>query len=146
VVEAHGDEHLEALTLLHSDTGTRETVPATALFIFIGAAPRTEWLEGTVQRDRYGFIPTGSELLREGRRPRGWDADREPFLLEASVPGVFAAGDVTPGLQLVQVAAGSGAVAGIGCAMSLENDPRTPPPLPPNVEDQVQVRGTSTRG
>jgi thioredoxin reductase len=63
-----------------------------------------------------------------------------------SVPGVFAAGDVTPGLQLVQVAAGSGAVAGIGCAMSLENDPRTPPPLPPNVGDQVQVQGTSTRG
>jgi thioredoxin reductase len=61
-----------------------------------------------------------------------------------TVPGVFAAGDVTPGLQLVQVAAGSGATAGVGCALSLENDPRTPPPLPPDVEDQIQV--TSTGG
>ncbi|HEX7239857.1 MAG TPA: FAD-dependent oxidoreductase [Longimicrobiaceae bacterium] len=112
VVEAHGDEHLEALTLLHSDKGTRETVPATALFIFIGAMPRTEWLEGTVQRDRYGFIPTGAELLREGKRPRGWDADREPFLLEASVPGVFAAGDVRSGsVKRVASGVGEGAIA-----------------------------------
>ena len=59
-----------------------------------------------------------------------------------TVPGVFAAGDVTPGLQLVQVAAGSGATAGVGCALSLENDPRTPPPLPPDVEDQIQVTST----
>jgi thioredoxin reductase (NADPH) len=112
VVEAHGDEHLEALTLLHSDTGARERVPATALFIFIGAMPRTEWLEGTVQRDRYGFIPTGAELLREGKRPRGWDADREPFLLEASVPGVFAAGDVRSGsVKRVASGVGEGAIA-----------------------------------
>jgi thioredoxin reductase (NADPH) len=112
VVEAHGDEHLQGLTLLHSDTGERERVPTSALFIFIGAAPRTDWLEGTVQRDRYGFIPTGSELLREGKRPRGWDADREPFLLEASVPGVFAAGDVRSGsVKRVASGVGEGAIA-----------------------------------
>jgi thioredoxin reductase (NADPH) len=87
-------------------------VPTSALFIFIGAAPRTDWLEGTVQRDRYGFIPTGPELLREGRRPRGWDADREPFLLEASVPGVFAAGDVRSGsVKRVASGVGEGAIA-----------------------------------
>jgi thioredoxin reductase len=63
-----------------------------------------------------------------------------------SVPGVFAAGDVTPGLQLVQVAAGSGAVAGVGCALSLENDPHTPPPLPVDAEDQVEVTSTGERG
>jgi thioredoxin reductase len=77
----------------------------------------------------------------------GCERDEDGYLVvdadgATSVPGVFAAGDVTPGLQLVQVAAGSGAVAGIGCAMSLENDPETPPPLPPGVEDQVEVTST----
>jgi thioredoxin reductase len=61
-----------------------------------------------------------------------------------TVPGVFAAGDVTAGLQLVQVAAGSGATAGVGCALSLENDPTTPPPLPRDVDDQIQVTSTRT--
>jgi thioredoxin reductase len=79
----------------------------------------------------------------------GCERDQDGYLVvdaegATTVPGVFAAGDVTPGLQLVQVAAGSGAVAGIGCAMSLENDPRTPPPLPPGVEDQVQVTSTGS--
>ncbi|HEX7239964.1 MAG TPA: FAD-dependent oxidoreductase [Longimicrobiaceae bacterium] len=112
VVEAHGEEHLEGLTLLHSDTGETETVPATALFIFIGAAPRTDWLEGTVERDRYGFIPTGPDLMRDGKRPRGWTADRDPYLLEASVPGVFAAGDVRAGsVKRVASGVGEGAIA-----------------------------------
>ena len=77
----------------------------------------------------------------------GCERDRDGYLVvdaegATTVPGVFAAGDVTPGLQLVQVAAGSGAVAGVGCALSLENDPRTPPPLPPDVEDEVEVTST----
>ncbi|HWK88710.1 MAG TPA: FAD-dependent oxidoreductase, partial [Longimicrobium sp.] len=112
VVEAHGNGNLEALTLLRSDTGERETVPASAVFIFIGAAPRTEWLEGVVARDRHGFIPTGPELMPEGKRPRGWSADRDPYLLEASVPGVFAAGDVRAGsVKRVASGVGEGAIA-----------------------------------
>ncbi|CAN5684013.1 FAD-dependent oxidoreductase [soil metagenome] len=87
IVEAHGAGNLEQLTLLHSDTGARETVPATALFIFIGAAPRTDWLEGVVQRDPYGFIPTGPDLLLDGKRPTGWPLDRDLYLLEAGGSG-----------------------------------------------------------
>ena len=77
----------------------------------------------------------------------GCERDHDGYLVvdangATTVPGVFAAGDVTPGLQLVQVAAGSGATAGVGCALSLENDPRTPSPLPPDVEDEIQVTST----
>lgn len=112
IVEAHGSGNLEQLTLLHSDTGQRETVPATALFIFIGAAPRTEWLEGVVQRDRYGFIPTGPDLLLDGKRPAGWPLDRDPYLLEASIPGIFVAGDVRAGsVKRVASGVGEGAIA-----------------------------------
>jgi thioredoxin reductase (NADPH) len=64
------------------------------LFIFIGAEPHTEWLEGVVQRDEKGFVVTGANLLRDGKRPVGWTAARDPYLLETNVPGVFAVGDV----------------------------------------------------
>ncbi len=112
IVDAHGASNLEQLTLLHSDTGARETVPATALFIFIGAAPRTDWLEGVVQRDRYGFIPTGPDLLLDGKRPTGWPLDRDPYLLEASIPGIFVAGDVRAGsVKRVASGVGEGAIA-----------------------------------
>jgi thioredoxin reductase len=79
----------------------------------------------------------------------GCERDQDGYLIvdangATTVPGVYAAGDVTPGLQLVQVAAGSGATAGVGCALSLENDPRTPPPLPPDVDDQIQVTSTGS--
>lgn len=112
IVEAHGASNLEQLTLLHSDTGVRETVPATALFIFIGAAPRTDWLEGVVQRDPYGFIPTGPDLLLDGKRPTGWPLDRDPYLLEASIPGIFVAGDVRAGsVKRVASGVGEGAIA-----------------------------------
>jgi thioredoxin reductase (NADPH) len=100
VAAAHGTgadvttHRLEALTLVNVDSGEQEQCPAAGLFIFIGAAPRTDWLGDAVLRDRSGFILTGPDLAREGRRPAGWNLAREPYWLETSVPGIFAAGDV----------------------------------------------------
>ena len=112
VTEAQGDARLETVTLAHSDTGTQETVAARALFIFIGAAPRTDWLEGVVQRDEHGFILAGQELMSNGKRPKGWPLDRDPFLLESSVPGVFVAGDVLhQSIKRVASAVGGGSIA-----------------------------------
>nr|WP_205861402.1 FAD-dependent oxidoreductase [Planosporangium flavigriseum] len=112
VIQAHGDEHLESITLRDSKNGTTTTLPCGHLFVFIGAQPRTEWLDGTVRRDRRGFICTGPDLLVEGDRPTGWDRDRDPFYLESSVPGVFAAGDVRANsVKRVASAVGEGAMA-----------------------------------
>ena len=112
VVHAQGDGHLEALTVEDTRTGERETLPASHLFVFIGGAPRTGWLDGAVVRDERGFIPTGPALLREGRRPAGWDLDRDPYLLETSLPGVFVAGDVrADSVKRVASAVGEGAMA-----------------------------------
>lgn len=94
VVEVAGADRLEQIAVLHHDTGVTETLPAAALFIFIGAEPQTEWLDGTVARDAKGFLLTGNNLVTNGKRPTGWTADRDPYLLETSVPGVFAVGDV----------------------------------------------------
>ncbi len=106
VVEVKGTPHLEAITILDSTTGERQAVPAAALFIFIGALPRTEWVAGVVDRDEYGFIKCG------GPRPAGWKLDRDPFLLETSVPGIFAAGDVRQqALNRIASAVGEGAMA-----------------------------------
>jgi thioredoxin reductase (NADPH) len=93
VVAGHGDDQLEALTLRDNVTGSTETVDARWLFVFIGAAPRTEWLDGLVVRDSRGFIVAGSDLVVDGQNPRGWTLDRAPYHLETSVPGVFVAGD-----------------------------------------------------
>jgi thioredoxin reductase (NADPH) len=112
VVEAAGGEHLERLRLCDTGTGTEEEVAAAYLFVFIGAAPCTDWLDGTVQRDPRGFVVTGPELLVGGRRPRGWPLDRDPYYLEASVPGVFAAGDARANsVKRVASAVGEGAMA-----------------------------------
>jgi thioredoxin reductase (NADPH) len=112
VVRAQGDGHLEALTVEDAQTGARETLPASHLFVFIGGAPRTGWLDGAVVRDERGFIPTGPALLLEGRRPAGWDLDRDPYLLETSLPGVFVAGDVrADSVKRVASAVGEGAMA-----------------------------------
>ena len=114
VLEAQGDGHLERVVLCDKSGGTRrtETLDASALFIFIGAAPRTDWLDGVVERDERGFILAGPDLVHEGKRPRGWGEDRDPFLLEASVPGIFVAGDVRHGsVKRVASGVGEGSIA-----------------------------------
>jgi thioredoxin reductase (NADPH) len=90
---AVGDEGLTAIEIVRDGEST-ETLEVSALFLFIGAMPNTGWLEGVVQRDEAGFIPTGTALSEDGGRPHGWSLPRLPFLLETSAPGVFAAGDV----------------------------------------------------
>lgn len=110
VVSCHGEEHLEALTLRQRQEGKEERVEANALFIFIGAAPRTDWLDGVVARDSRGFLCTGPDLTAE--HLQGWPLERDPFLLETNVPGVFAAGDVRhESVKRVASAAGEGSVA-----------------------------------
>jgi thioredoxin reductase (NADPH) len=112
VAGAQGDGHLEAVTLQDVITGERETLPASHLFVFIGGAPRTGWLDGSVARDEHGFIPTGPALLTEGRRPPGWAPDRDPYFLETSLPGVFVAGDArSDSVKRVASAVGEGAMA-----------------------------------
>ncbi|MGA7622872.1 MAG: FAD-dependent oxidoreductase [Candidatus Acidiferrales bacterium] len=112
VVEAHGDTHLEEISVLCSDSGKVERVPASSMFIFIGAQPRTDWLGSMVERDERGFILTGPDLIREGARPKGWPLDRDPFLLETNVPGIFAVGDVRHGsVKRVASGVGEGSVA-----------------------------------
>jgi thioredoxin reductase (NADPH) len=107
VAEAHGDTHLEEISVLCSDTGKIERVSASAMFIFIGALPQTEWLAGIVERDERGFVLAGPDLIRDGQRPKGWTPDRDPFLLETNVPGIFAVGDVRHG-SIKRVASGVG--------------------------------------
>ena len=94
VVEAFGAERLESLSVLCSTSGETQKVPAASLFIFIGAAPLTDWLGGILARDEKGFILTGRDLMTDNKLPSGWPLEREPWLLEASVPGIFIAGDV----------------------------------------------------
>ncbi len=112
VTEVHGAEHLEAISILCSRTGTVEKAPAASLYIFIGAEPRTGWLAGVVERDARGFLLTGPDLMRDGKRPRGWPLDRDPGLLETSVPGIFAVGDVRHGsVKRVASGVGEGSIA-----------------------------------
>ena len=111
VTACEGDGHLETLTLTDRDTGDTEVVPTSWLFAFIGASPRTDWLGSQIVRDNHGFIVTGQDLLRPTRE-QVWTLPREPFLLETSVPGVFAAGDVRlDSMKRVASAVGEGAMS-----------------------------------
>ena len=112
VAEVHGDKRLEEISVMCSDTDKIERVPASSMFIFIGALPRTDWLAGLVERDERGFVLTGPDLIRNGERPKGWTLDRDPFLLETNVPGIFAVGDVRHGsVKRVASGVGEGSVA-----------------------------------
>jgi thioredoxin reductase (NADPH) len=82
------------------------------MFIFIGALPRTDWLGEVIERDERGFILTGADLVKAGEHPKGWTLDRDPFLLETNVPGIFAVGDVRHGsVKRVASGVGEGSVA-----------------------------------
>src|SRR6059036_3823828 len=94
VVAVEGSEHCEQITIRNNQTRSTETVSASALLIYAGAVPRTDWLAGMVERDAQGYLISGQHLMLEGKRPTGWTADRDPFYLETSVPGIFVAGDV----------------------------------------------------
>jgi len=112
VIEAKGSDHLESLTLRDTAKGTTESADAQLLFMFIGAAPLTDWLEGVIVRDSRGFVVAGPDLSPTGERPAGWELDRMPYHLETSVPGVFVAGDArAESAKRVASAVGEGALA-----------------------------------
>jgi len=112
VVAVDGGQQLERATLETIPDGVREEMELAALFVFIGQTPRTDWLEAAVLRDKAGFVLSGREALDHGKPPPGWGTDREPFLLEASVPGVFVAGDVRyRSVKRIASAVGEGAMA-----------------------------------
>ena len=110
ITRAHGERTLEAITVRGRDG--EEQMEAAAVFIFIGATPRTDWVGDVVLRDGRGFIPSGPALMRDGQRPPGWTAPRDPLWLETSVPGIFAAGDVRQrSIKRVASAVGEGSMA-----------------------------------
>jgi thioredoxin reductase (NADPH) len=112
VVGASGDDHLERVRIADRETGTEEEVETSWLFVFIGAAPCTDWLSKEVLRDDKGFVLTGPDLVVDGQLPAGWPLERQPYFLETSVPGVFAAGDVRcQSVKRVASAVGEGAMA-----------------------------------
>ncbi|MBV9303694.1 MAG: FAD-dependent oxidoreductase [Acidobacteriaceae bacterium] len=112
VTEVHGDDRLRSISITCDATGDVQTVSASALFIFIGAEPRTEWLDGVIERDPRGFILTGPDLMRDNKRPKGWSLERDPGLLETNIPGIFAVGDVRHGsIKRVASGVGEGSVA-----------------------------------
>jgi thioredoxin reductase (NADPH) len=112
VVAVDGKDRLDSVSIECIATKTVDTVAASSLFVFIGALPRTDWLDGLVERDANGFILTGPDLMKDGKRPRGWPLDRDPGLLETSIPGIFAVGDVRHGsVKRVASGVGEGSIA-----------------------------------
>jgi thioredoxin reductase (NADPH) len=107
-----GSGRLEQLTLRDNRSGASQTVPAAALFVLIGADPRTQWMRETIACDRQGYVLTGRDLARATAPPAGWPLERPPLFLETSMPGVFAAGDVrNRSVKRVASAVGEGAIA-----------------------------------
>ena len=112
VVGADGEGHLEYLTMENVKTKASERVPAGSLFVFIGALPQTDWLQGTIERDMQGFVMSGLDLTCNGDRPADWPLPRDPYQLETSMPGVFVAGDARKGsVKRIVAAAGDGSMA-----------------------------------
>jgi thioredoxin reductase (NADPH) len=112
VARVNGEQNLETVTIRETTSGKEDTVPAAGLFIFIGALPGTDWLDGIVKRDERGFILSGPDLMQDGKRPQGWRLDRDPYLLETNVPGMFVAGDVRHGsVKRVASGVGEGSIA-----------------------------------
>jgi thioredoxin reductase (NADPH) len=112
LLEVHGTGKLEEIVVKNNVNGEKRTLQGAALFVFIGVKPESELVAGLVQRDDQGQILTGPDLIQDGKRPKGWTLDRDPFLLETSTPGVFAAGDVRSGTNhRVASAVGEGALA-----------------------------------
>ena len=112
VQEARGSERLEEVAVVDRATKQVQSLPASAMFVFIGSVPRTDMVDGLLARDPAGYIYTGPDLPRAGDRPRGWTLERDPFLLETSLPGIFAAGDVRHGsVKRVATAVGEGAMS-----------------------------------
>lgn len=112
IVEVHGNNRLEAISIHCATSAETTTVPASSLFIFIGAIPHADCVDGIVERDERGFILSGPDLIRNGQRPKGWQLDRDPGLLETSVPGIFVVGDVRYGsVKRVASGVGEGSIA-----------------------------------
>ncbi len=112
IVEVHGTEHLEAITVHCATSEKTEKIQTNYLFIFIGASPHAGCVEGIVECDERGFILSGSDLIRDGQPPKGWQLDRDPSLLETSTPGIFVVGDVRHGsVKRVASGVGEGSIA-----------------------------------
>ena len=111
LARVEGDDRLSKIFIQRHDLGVIEERDAKALFIFIGAEPHTQWLEGTLVRDEKGFLITGANLLKEGKKPANWKLQREPYLLETNIPGVFAVGDARDGaVRRVANSVGEGSI------------------------------------
>lgn len=112
IAQVHGETRLEAISVRCSTSGEINKVPATSVYIFIGAEPKTEWLGDRIERDSKGFILTGPDLKINGKTRSAWRPARDPGLLETSLPGVFAAGDVRRGsVKRVASGVGEGSIA-----------------------------------
>jgi thioredoxin reductase (NADPH) len=112
VAEVSGNGRLEAISIVDQASGKVRTVPAAAMFIFIGAVPHSDLIEGVIETNSAGFIKTGPDLIRDGSRPKNWKLKRDPYPLETSIPGIFAAGDIRKNaVRRVASAVGQGAIA-----------------------------------
>ena len=112
VIEVHGKDRLQSITIKNSETGKTDTIKTPAMFLFIGAAPHTDIVRGVIELSEAGFILTGPDLIQNEKRPKNWRLKRDPYLMETSVPGIFAAGDVRHGVvRRVASAVGQGSIA-----------------------------------